>query len=78
VKLHERGSVRDLNYRGNLGFLDRACAQGDTRHPEIRDSRVYLVHGRTKVIGKMARIDSVTSSAVFDEIARIGPVAAAR
>jgi len=67
----EDGIVWELNYRGNLVFLDQARAQQQTRRLQIEDGWVYFIHGWTRIIAEVFAIDIPTSGPQFDEIARI-------
>ena len=65
------GIVWDLNYRGELVFLDQARAQADARHLQVEDGWVYFIHGWTQVIAEVFGIDIPTAGPAFDAIARI-------
>jgi shikimate 5-dehydrogenase len=71
VQFPERAIVWDLNYRGNLIFLDQARAQEKARHLQIEDGWTYFVHGWTQVIAEVFHIDIPTSGPDFDALARI-------
>ena len=58
----------DLNYRGNLAFLDQARAAVDVR---VEDGWVYFIHGWTQVIAEVFDIEIPTSGAVFESLDRI-------
>jgi len=58
----------DLNYRGNLLFLDRARAAANVR---VEDGWVYFLHGWTQVIAEVFHIDIPTSGPEFDALDRI-------
>jgi len=58
----------DLNYRGDLVFLDQARAAG---HVEVVDGWVYFLHGWTQVIAEVFDIDIPTSGPDFDALGRI-------
>lgn len=66
----ERSIAWDLNYRGDLVFLDQARAAG---HVRIEDGWVYFLHGWTQVIGEVFAIDIPTSGPHFE---RLGSIAA--
>ena len=61
-QLPERGIVWDLNYRGDLVFLDQARRQQAARHLQIEDGWTYFLHGWTQVIAE-----------VFTSRSRVGP-----
>ncbi|MBM2766307.1 Shikimate dehydrogenase (NADP(+)) [Burkholderia anthina] len=71
----ERGIVWDLNYRGNLVFLDQARAQSHARHLQIEDGWTYFIHGWTRVIAEVFHIDIPTSGPDFEQICRIAAAA---
>jgi shikimate 5-dehydrogenase len=58
----------DLNYRGDLKFLDQARAAGDVR---IEDGWVYFLHGWTQVIAEVFDIDIPTSGPRFEALDRL-------
>src|SRR5690606_36377712 len=45
----ERGVVWDLNYRGDLVFLDQARRQQTARALQVEDGWTYFIHGWTQV-----------------------------
>ena len=64
-----RGAVAwDLNYRGDLVFLDQARAAG---HVRVEDGWVYFLHGWTQVIAEVFDVDIPTSGPRFDALERI-------
>jgi len=71
VTFPQNGVVWDLNYRGDLIFLDQARAQKQARTLQIEDGWVYFIHGWTQVIAEVFHIDIPTSGPVFDEISAI-------
>lgn len=71
VVFPERGIVWDLNYRGDLIFLDQARTQKDARNLQIEDGWVYFIHGWTQVIAEVFHIDIPTSGPEFDAISAI-------
>lgn len=73
-----RGIVWELNYRGDLVFLDQAEAQRDTRSLQIEDGWIYFIHGWTQVISEVFEINIPTSGPSFDEISRIAAEATGR
>ena len=58
----------DLNYRGELVFLDQARAAGDV---QVEDGWVYFLHGWTQVIGEVFHVDIPTSGPQFDALDRL-------
>jgi shikimate 5-dehydrogenase len=67
----ERGIAWDLNYRGDLVFLDQARAQQTARALQIENGWTYFLHGWTRVIAEVFGIEIPTSGPRFNEIARI-------
>ncbi len=65
------GIAWDLNYRGELIFLDQARAQQREKNLRIEDGWVYFVHGWTRVIAEVFDVDIPTGGPVFDEVSRI-------
>jgi shikimate 5-dehydrogenase len=72
----ERGIAWDLNYRGDLVFLDQANRQKAARHLQVEDGWTYFIHGWTQVIAEVFHIVIPTSGPAFDEISRIAIEAA--
>ena len=67
----ERGIVWELNYRGDLVFLDQAEAQKAGRGLQIEDGWTYFIHGWTQVIAEVFDVEIPTSGPRFEEISRI-------
>lgn len=53
--------VWDLNYRGDLIFLDQAKKQAQEQGLEVVDGWTYFIHGWTQVIAEVFDIDISTS-----------------
>lgn len=68
----------DLNYRGDLVFLDQANAQKDSRSLQIEDGWTYFIHGWTQVIAEVFNVEIPTSGPAFDEISAIAARATGR
>ncbi|UOQ57872.1 shikimate dehydrogenase [Leucobacter allii] len=66
-----RARVWDLNYRGDLVFLDQARAQEGERDLDVHDGWVYFIHGWTRVIAEVFDVDIPTSGAAFDRLGAI-------
>jgi len=64
----------ELNYRGDLVFLDQARAQSDSRGVEAVDGWTYFVHGWTQVIAEVFGIDIPTSGPEFDALSDLARV----
>lgn len=72
------GIVWELNYRGELVFLDQAQAQKDAKSLQIEDGWTYFIHGWTQVIAEVFDIEIATSGPQFDAISRIAADATGR
>lgn len=70
--------VWELNYRGDLVFLDQARAQAETRKLQIEDGWTYFIHGWTQVIAEVFGINIPSSGLGFEEISAIAARAAGR
>jgi shikimate 5-dehydrogenase len=57
----------DLNYRGELAFLDQARAAG----VRVHDGWEYFLHGWTRVVAEVFRVEIPTSGPRFAELGRI-------
>ena len=67
----ERAVVWELNYRGDLVFLDQARAQAAARGLQVEDGWTYFIHGWTQVIAEVFDHPIPTSGPGFEAIARI-------
>lgn len=67
----ERGIAWDLNYRGDLVFLDQARRQADARTLRIETGWTYFIHGWTQVIAEVFGLEIPTHGPAFDTLARI-------
>ncbi len=56
-KFPENSLVWELNYRGNLVFLDQANAQKESKNLTVEDGWIYFIHGWTQVIAEVFDID---------------------
>lgn len=63
--------VWDLNYRGDLVFLDQARKQQEVRFLGVEDGWIYFIHGWTQVISEVFHIGIPTSGPEFDQLADI-------
>jgi shikimate 5-dehydrogenase len=61
----------DLNYRGDLVFLDQARAEG----AHLEDGWVYFLHGWTQVIAEVFDVVIPTAGPRFDELGAIASAA---
>lgn len=64
----EHGIAWDLNYRGELLFLDQARAQEQARSLDVQDGWVYFIHGWTQVIAEVFHIEIPTSGPGFQRL----------
>lgn len=74
----ERGIVWELNYRGELVFLDQAHSQAGARKLQIEDGWAYFLHGWTQVISEVFGIEVPASGPDFERIGRIAAEATGR
>jgi shikimate 5-dehydrogenase len=65
------GVVWELNYRGDLIFLEQAEAQWESRNLQIEDGWVYFIHGWTRVIAEVFDIDIPVKGPQFDQLSEI-------
>jgi shikimate 5-dehydrogenase len=77
ARFPERAIAWDLNYRGNLVFVDQARAQQAERDLQVEDGWTYFLHGWTQVIAEVFHVDIPTAGPRFDEIARVARDSAA-
>lgn len=63
--------VWELNYRGDLVFLDQARAQEASRELHVHDGWVYFLHGWTRVIAEVFDVEIPTSGPDFDRLGEI-------
>ncbi|WP_284991636.1 shikimate dehydrogenase [Arthrobacter sp. efr-133-TYG-120] len=71
VTFPEEAIAWDFNYRGDLVFLDQARAQRPGLHVRVEDGWVYFIHGWTRVIADVFKIDIPTRGADFDRLSEI-------
>lgn len=64
-----QGSIAwDLNYRGDLKFLDTAHRQTVDRAVQVEDGWNYFVHGWLQAVKEVFQIDVPTSGPAFDRL----------
>ena len=63
--------VWEFNYRGDLEFLRQANIQKEERDLTVEDGWIYFIHGWTRALADVFRIDIPTEGKVFEELARI-------
>lgn len=71
----ERAVVWDLNYRGDLVFMDQANAQHDDRQLQIEDGWNYFIYGWTQVISEVFDITIPNSGPSFEALSDIAKFA---
>jgi shikimate 5-dehydrogenase len=49
----ENSLVWEINYRGDLIFMDQALRQKESRKLHVEDGWIYFIHGWTQVIGEV-------------------------
>lgn len=67
----QQAVVWELNYRGDLVYLDQARAQESSRELDVHDGWVYFIHGWTRVIAEVFDIEIPTSGPGFDRLSEI-------
>jgi shikimate 5-dehydrogenase len=65
------GVAWDLNYRGELVFLDQARAQAAERGMTVEDGWTYFLHGWTQVIQEVFHIEIPPSGPKFDALSAL-------
>jgi len=63
--------VWDLNYRGQLVFLDQARRQAAERHLQVEDGWTYFIYGWTRVMAEVFDIAIPVAGPGFDALCRI-------
>jgi shikimate 5-dehydrogenase len=71
VVFPDKGVVWELNYRGDLVFLEQAEAQQENRTLKIEDGWVYFIHGWTRVIAEVFDIEIPVRGPEFDQLSEI-------
>ena len=66
-----RAIAWDLNYRGDLVFLDQARAQQRARELAVEDGWIYFVHGWTQVIAEVFHVDIPTEGPSFERLSEL-------
>ena len=61
----------DLNYRGNLIFLDHAHNQHKSRNLQVEDGWTYFIHGWTQVISEVFDIEIPAFGDSFSQLSLI-------
>ncbi len=63
--------VWEFNYRGDLEFLRQANIQKEERDLTVEDGWIYFIHGWTRALADVFRIDIPTQGKVFEDLSRI-------
>lgn len=67
----ENSLVWEINYRGELVFMDQANAQAKEKNLVIEDGWIYFIHGWTQVIAEVFHIDDIASKIeMLSEVAK--------
>jgi shikimate 5-dehydrogenase len=75
ARFPERAIAWDLNYRGDLVFLDQARAQARSRSLQVEDGWTYFLHGWTQVIGEVFHIRIPVRGPEFEALSQIAQIA---
>ena len=67
----QNGLAWDLNYRGDLMFLDQSRAQRQAKSLHVEDGWTYFLHGWTQVIAEVFHIDIPTAGPSFERLSKI-------
>ena len=63
--------VWEINYRGELVFMDQAKAQAAEKNLFIEDGWIYFIHGWTQVVAEVFHIDDMPSKVLMlSEVAK--------
>ncbi len=71
ARFPEAAIAWELNYRGDLVFLEQARAQQAARRLQIEDGWTYFLHGWTQVIGEVFHIAIPVRGPEFDALSEI-------
>lgn len=71
ARFPQHGFAWDLNYRGDLLFLDQARAQAPSARLTVEDGWIYFLHGWTQVIAEVFDITIPTRGPVFDRLSEL-------
>jgi shikimate 5-dehydrogenase len=75
ARFPERAIAWDLNYRGDLVFLDQARAQARARSLQVEDGWTYFLHGWTQVMGEVFHVRIPVQSPEFEALSQIAQIA---
>jgi len=71
VQLPQNSIIWELNYRGELIFLDQAEALRNKKNLTIHDGWVYFIHGWFEVIAEVFKLDIKNSGDYFESLSNI-------
>lgn len=71
ARFPEAGFAWELNYRGDLIFLDQARAAAAKGRLIVEDGWIYFIHGWTRVIAEVFDVDIPTVGPRFDRLAEL-------
>ncbi len=69
ARFPEKALAWELNYRGNLVFLEQARAQAEKKALRLEDGWIYFIHGWTRVIAEVFGVEIPTEGKEFEELA---------
>jgi shikimate 5-dehydrogenase len=75
ARFPERAIAWDLNYRGDLVFLDQARAQAASRSLQVENGWTYFLHGWTQVIGEVFHVRIPVRGPEFEALSQIAQIA---
>jgi shikimate 5-dehydrogenase len=75
ARFPERAIAWDLNYRGDLVFLDQARAQAKDRALQVEDGWTYFLHGWIQVIGEVFHVRIPVRGPEFEALSQIAQIA---
>ncbi|HET7314417.1 hypothetical protein [Salinisphaera sp.] len=67
----ERGIAWELNYRGDLQFLEQARAQRQARDLQVVDGWTYFIHGWSCVIAEVFGVEVPSRGPAFEDMSNI-------
>jgi len=71
ARFPEDGLAWELNYRGDLVFLDQARAQLGKRLRHVEDGWIYFLHGWTQVVGEVFDLNIPTRGPEFARLSEL-------
>lgn len=71
ARFPDQALVWELNYRGELQFLQQARRQAERQRLHVEDGWVYFIHGWTRVIAEVFHIEVPASGPGFQQLCRI-------